>query len=108
MDFSNIAPLKAGGTVGFSAFRDQASDAARRRKARKKSNGNIAEDSDDDEDEDGDNNGVLSKMEESDDKVVNKNLAPEDAQFQGELADGVNRIRVSVAHKFSAVEGGQY
>lgn len=92
LDFSNLNPLKAGGTVGFSTFRDQGSEAARRRKARKKSNGNIAEDSDDDDDDDSD---ALAKLEEPDDKDVDGKLAPEDAQFQGELADGVNRIHVS-------------
>ena len=91
IDFSNIGPLKAGGTVGFSTFRDQVSEAARRRKARKKSNGNIAEDSDDD-DEDSE---VFRKMEDIEDKEVDTKVAPEDVQFQGELADGVNRIRVS-------------
>jgi hypothetical protein len=92
IDFSNLGPLKAGGTVGFSTFRDQATEASRRRKARKKSNGNIADDSDDDDDEE---NGNLGKMEEVYDKDVNTKLAPEDAKFQGELADGVDRIHVS-------------
>jgi hypothetical protein len=96
LDFSNIGPLKTGGTVGFSAFRDQDTDTSRRRKARKKSNGNIGgslnNDSDDDEEDDND---MLGKMEDADDKVVSTKLAPEDAKFQGELADGVDRIRVS-------------
>lgn len=91
LDFSNIGPLKTGGTVGFSAFRDQEAEAARRRKARKKSNGNIAEDSDEEDDDDE----VLGKMEDIDDKDEGKK--PEDAQFPGELADGVNRIRVSIS-----------
>lgn len=92
IDFSNLGPLKTGGTVGFSTFRDQATEASRRRKARKKSNGNIADDSDDDDDEE---DGNLGKMEEVYDKDVNTKLAPEDAKFQGELADGVDRIHVS-------------
>lgn len=93
LDFSNLGPLKSGGTVGFSAFRDQASEASRRRKARKKSNGNIADDSDDDED---DSDGIVN-MDQGDDneKDGERNLAPEDVKSQGELADGVNRIRVS-------------
>lgn len=95
IDFSNLGPLKAGGTVGFSTFRDQDSEALRRRKARKKSNGNIAEDSDDDDDDDSDG---LVKMEEADDKEIGVKVAPEDAQFQGELADGVNRIHLKRAH----------
>jgi hypothetical protein len=87
-----LGPLKTGGTVGFSTFRDQATEASRRRKARKKSNGNIADDSDDDDEEE---DGNLGKMEEVYDKDVNTKLAPEDAKFQGELADGVDRIHVS-------------
>lgn len=94
LDFSSLGPLKAGGTVGFSAFRDQATEASRRRKARKKSNGNIADDSDDDDEEDDEN---LGKMEEVYAKDVNAKLAPEDAKFQGELAEGVDRIHVSSA-----------
>ncbi|KAM5346509.1 hypothetical protein ACJ41O_009514 [Fusarium nematophilum] len=96
LDFSNLGPLKAGGTVGFSAFRDQAAEASRRRKARKKSNGNIADDSDDDDDDDDDE--VLGKMDDVDDKDVHAKLAPEDVKFQGELADGVDRIHLKRAH----------
>ncbi|KAM0202257.1 hypothetical protein ACHAPA_000077 [Fusarium lateritium] len=95
IDFSNLGPLKAGGTVGFSTFRDQATEVSRRRKARKKSNGNIADDSDDDDEEE---DGNLGKMEEAYDKDVNTKLAPEDAKFQGELADGVDRIHLKRAH----------
>lgn len=93
LDFSNLGPLKAGGTVGFSAFRDQATEASRRRKARKKSNGNIADDSDDDDDSDG-----MADMDQGDDKEEDRKLGPEDAKSQGELADGVNRIHVSFHH----------
>ena len=57
LDFSNLGPLKKEGTVGFSAFRDQETEARRRRKSQSKSNGGVAgggmdEDSDDDADED--------------------------------------------------------
>ncbi|KAF5644311.1 beta-lactamase-type transpeptidase fold domain protein [Fusarium tjaetaba] len=95
LDFSSLGPLKAGGTVGFSAFRDQATEASRRRKARKKSNGNIADDSDDDDEVDDEN---LGKMEEMYAKDVNAKLAPEDVKFQGELAEGVDRIHLKRAH----------
>ncbi|KAF9770828.1 hypothetical protein IL306_011561 [Fusarium sp. DS 682] len=95
IDFSSLGPLKAGGTVGFSAFRDQATETSRRRKARKKSNGNIADDSDDDEEDDDEN---LGKMEEMYAKDVNAKLAPEDVKFQGELAEGVDRIHLKRAH----------
>ncbi|KAM3458850.1 hypothetical protein MY5147_004408 [Beauveria neobassiana] len=93
LDFSNLGPLKAGGTVGFSAFRDHVTEASRRRKSRKKSNGLIADDSDDDDDSDG-----LVNMDQGDEKDEDPKLAPEDAKSQGELADGVNRIHLKRAH----------
>ncbi|KAF4122683.1 hypothetical protein GMORB2_6990 [Geosmithia morbida] len=96
LDFSSIGPLKAGGTVGFSAFRDR--DTEKKSKARKKSNGNIADDSDDDDDDDDDDGTDVLKMEDTDDKIDDKKLGPEDAQSSGELADGVNRIHLKRAH----------
>lgn len=99
LDFSSIGPLKAGGTVGFSAFRDK--DTQKKSKTRKKSNGNIAEDSDDDDDDD---DGIQFKMDDADDKIDDKKLGPEDAQSSGELADGVNRIRVGAYQKKTAQE----
>jgi hypothetical protein len=93
LDFSNLAPLKPTGTVGFSSFRDN-DPSARRNKSRKKSNGSIgaamAEDSDDDEDD----AELPAKMEDVEEKDVKTLLSPEDARFSGELADGVGRIKV--------------
>ncbi|PHH89698.1 hypothetical protein CDD83_5479 [Cordyceps sp. RAO-2017] len=97
LDFSSLGPLKAGGTVGFTAFRDQDSEVVRRRKARKKSNGNIAEDSDDDDDDDDDGE-IAGRMAELDDKESDGKLMQDDAKFGGELADGVNRIKLKRAH----------
>ncbi|KAI0836343.1 hypothetical protein F5Y06DRAFT_107481 [Hypoxylon sp. FL0890] len=98
LDFSGLGPLKTTGTVGFSAFRDQEAEAAKRRKARKKSNGTngilMDEDSDDDEDS---NDVPLVKMED-DDKDVKAHLAPEDAKVTGELQAGINRIRLKRQH----------
>ena len=96
LDFSSLGPLKTTGTVGFSAFRDQDTESTRRRKSRKKSNGSAGgamdEDSDDDDD---DSDAIMGKMEDLDEKEdKSKLLGPEDARFSGELADGVNRIRV--------------
>jgi hypothetical protein len=96
LDFSNLGPLKAGGTVGFTAFRDQDSEALRRRKARKKSNGNIADDSDEDDDD----SEALEKMEELYSKDDGKRASGDDTPLQGELAEGVDRIHVS--HVFNA------
>lgn len=99
LDFSGLGPLKTTGTVGFSAFRDQEAEAAKRRKARRKSNGTngnlMDEDSDDDEDT---NDDPLSKMEDSDDKDVKTHLAPEDAKVTGELQAGIDRIRLKRQH----------
>ncbi|KAI0096371.1 hypothetical protein GGR51DRAFT_553569 [Nemania sp. FL0031] len=101
VDFSGLGPLKTTGTVGFSAFRDQETEAAKRRKARRKSNGNVGngmdEDSDDDDDDDDD--GIpLAKMEDIDDRVVKSSLAPEDAKVAGELQAGIDRIRLKRQH----------
>ena len=92
LDFSNLAPLKPGGTVGFSSFRDN--DPSRRNRSRKKSNGSAAgamiEDSDEDDDDDAE---IVGKMKDVEDKDVKAMLSPEDAKYSGELADGVGRIK---------------
>ncbi|RDW94513.1 hypothetical protein BP5796_00276 [Coleophoma crateriformis] len=99
MDFSNLNPLKPQGTVGFSTFRDNDSSSTRRNKARKKSNGSVggamAEDSEEDED---DEDAMIGKMEDVEDKDVKTLLKPEDAKYQGELADGVGRIKLKRQH----------
>ena len=105
LDFSNLGPLNSSGTVGFSAFRDNETESARRRKSRKKRNGSMAsmgEDSDSDED----GAEILGKMDDIDDKEPKGNkLAPEDAKFTGELAAGVDRIRVSSDEKLPTFLG---
>ncbi|KAI1373575.1 hypothetical protein F4677DRAFT_429326 [Hypoxylon crocopeplum] len=99
LDFSGLGPLKSTGTVGFSAFRDQEAEAAKRRKARRKSNGLNGSLMDEDSDDDDDNDVVpLTKMEDSDDKVVKTHLAPEDAKVTGELQAGIDRIRLKRQH----------
>ena len=93
LDFSNLGPLKTTGTVGFSAFRDQTAESSKRRKGRKKSNGSLGA-MDEDSDEDDDEPEILGKMEDINDKEVKPSTAPEDVKFTGELADGVDRIKV--------------
>jgi hypothetical protein len=101
LDFSNLGPLKTQGTVGFSAFRDHKGDLGRKKKSRKNSNsamGVMDEDSDDDDDDEG-----AIKLEDEDEEKNNDAkkdkslLGPEDARLTGELAESVNRIRVSHA-----------
>ncbi|KAK7742292.1 Berardinelli-Seip congenital lipodystrophy 2 (seipin) [Cytospora paraplurivora] len=95
LDFSNLGPLKTTGTVGFSTFRDSAPQSTKRRKNRKKSNGSLgAMDEDSDDDDDDDEPEILGKMEDIDEKDVKVTEAPEDVKFTGELAEGVDRIRL--------------
>jgi len=93
LDFSNLGPLKTGGTVGFSTFRDHDTEAARRRKSRKKTSGDSPEAAmnEDSEDDDDDSDEILGRMEDIEDKDATIKLGPEDTR----LAAGVDRIRVS-------------
>ncbi|KAI1100790.1 hypothetical protein F4804DRAFT_33797 [Jackrogersella minutella] len=108
LDFSGLGPLKTTGTVGFSAFRDQEAEAAKRRKARRKSNGtngNVMDEDSDDDDEDNDVD-PLTKMVDADDKDVKTHLAPEDAKVTGELQAGIYRIRLKRQHSMEPDASG--
>lgn len=95
-DFSSLPPLKAGGTVGFSAYRQNGSSAATS-KPRKRSNGGVtgAMEEDSDEDDEDIRTAKMEEVDDKDDKDSKSLLSPEDAKFSGELADGVGRIKVS-------------
>jgi hypothetical protein len=95
-DFSTLPPLKAGGTVGFSAYRQNGSS-ANVNKPRKKSNGSVPGAMEEDSDEDDEDVGAakMEEAEDKDEKDPKSLLSPEDAKFSGELADGVGRIKVS-------------
>jgi hypothetical protein len=93
LDFSNLPPLKSGGTVGFSAFRDN-EFTSKKNKLRKRSNGGVGDVMAEDSEEDDDDVEIVGKMDEIDDKDVKTMLSPEDARYQGELAEGVGRIKV--------------
>lgn len=83
-DFSSLGPLKSGGTVGFLNFRDQESS----RKGKKSAD-------DMDSDDDDTDNPILSKADNDEDKEDNKFLSPDDIKRQGELEEGLRKIRVS-------------
>lgn len=87
-DFSKLGPLKSTGTVGFSGYRD--ANTAKRKSKNKDAD---AMDSDaDDEDEGPTTNGTDdAEVKQEGDKL----LSPEDARRQGELAEGVQKIKVS-------------
>lgn len=92
-DFAKLKPLNPNGLMGFSKFRDpnEADDNEDLgNKAGMKRHSVV--DSDDEETDV--KNEVLIKLE-SDDVDSNGVLSPEDAKRQGELAQGVQKIRVS-------------
>ncbi|KAK3648078.1 hypothetical protein LTR56_007778 [Elasticomyces elasticus] len=89
-DFSNLGPLKSGGTVGFSGYRDNAA------KRKDKSKDADAMDSDIEEE---DNEREVDGEADGDQKDENgRLLSPEDARRQGELADGVQKIKLKRQH----------
>lgn len=90
-DFSNLGPLNKFGTVGFSGYRDSANT---RRKTRSKSGDADAMESDEEEDE---REGEMDQ-DDADGKQENgRMLSPEDARKQGEIAEGVQKIKVSLS-----------
>lgn len=94
-DFSNLKPLKPGGALGFSNFRDTDTRSTSLGDSKDKSSKKEASDMDSDED-DGDK--VPLKLEDFEAQVApNTMLSPEDAKRQGELADGVQKIRVIIS-----------
>ncbi|KAJ5648441.1 hypothetical protein N7490_004813 [Penicillium lividum] len=86
-DFASIGPLKPGGTVGFLNFRDHESTPK----------GKKGEDDMDSDDDDTDNP-ILSKADEEETKDDNQFLSPDDIQRQGELEEGVRKIRLKRQH----------
>lgn len=97
-DFANLKPLKAGGALGFSDFRETGKIHTPIKDAKDKS---IKEDSDMDSDDE-DIGGKHIKQEDIESQDLTSSLlSPEDAKRQGELAEGVQKIRVSFSlHNF--------
>lgn len=92
-DFSNLGPLKPGGTVGFLNFRD-GSDG--KRKGKKSKTGDDDMDSDD---EDDDSTPIKTDDEEA--KGDNQHLSPDDFKRQGELSEGLRKMGVSDHQRFA-------
>lgn len=95
-DLSKLKPLDPNGLKGFSQFRDPLE------RDRDNSNGQVSKhdrkrsnDMDSDDDVEIHDDPKL-KIEEGENKDSTVMLSPEDARRQGELADGVQKIRVSI------------
>ena len=94
-EFAKLKPLNPNGLMGFSKFRDpnerSETESTTHRASKKRSN-------DEDSDEDVEvPKEVLIKTEGDDIQEANGLLSPEDARRQGELAEGVQKIRVSLS-----------
>ena len=84
-DIANLKPLKPGGALNFTGIRDGNSPSRRKDK-----------DGDDmDSDEDVTTN-VNDRTNDVDEEVKLSSLSPEDVRKQGEIADGVEKIQVSI------------
>ena len=93
-DFAKLKPLNPNGLSGFSKFRDpnerSETEGLKTKACKKRSN-------DEDSDEDVEiPKEVPIKTEGDDVQEANGMLSPEDARRQGELAEGVQKIRVSM------------
>lgn len=76
--------------MGFSNFRDS----EHRPSLGDAKDNLLKEDSDMDSDEDEDRNAKIAKQEDAESQDSNSMLSPEDAKRQGELAEGLQKIRV--------------
>ena len=91
-----MKPLKPTGGAGFSAFRDTPRKAAKRKdKAPAKTDSDMDDSDEDLADDEGPH--LPTKVEDADGHDMGgKMLSPEDAKRQGELAEGVQKIKVSL------------
>ncbi|KAE8348063.1 hypothetical protein BDV28DRAFT_144416 [Aspergillus coremiiformis] len=95
-DFANLGPLKPGGTVGFLNFRE--STETKRRGKKNKIAGDDDMDSDDDDDD-----SILGKADDEEAKEDEQSLSPDDIRRQGELAEGVRKIKLKRQHSSASL-----
>ncbi|KAL8926295.1 MAG: hypothetical protein Q9208_003017 [Pyrenodesmia sp. 3 TL-2023] len=102
--FAGLRPLKPGGTMGFSGFRDPN---ARRASGKAKAKASKSDsDMDSEEDEDLGSTTPL-KIDDVDTKADSNNmLSPEDAKRQDEVAEGVQKIRLKRQHSAEPLNAG--
>ena len=88
-DFAKLPPLKPGGAVGFLNYREGQNQSPKGR--RKSTTGNHSDmDSDEDEEQD------VAEADKADEEENNgtAHLSPDDIRRQGDLAEGVRKIKV--------------
>lgn len=95
-DFAKLKPLNPNGLMGFSKFRDP-NERSETETLKNKASKKRLNDEDSDEDVEAPKE-VLIKTEGDDIQEVNGMLSAEDAKRQGELAEGVQKIRVCIFH----------
>ena len=94
-DFAKLKPLNPNGLKGFSTFRDPNGKLEINGSSNKKAGKRRQADVDSDDEDFDVNNEVEIKTEGDDIQDANGILSAEDARRQGELAQGVQKIRVS-------------
>ncbi|KAI9805598.1 MAG: hypothetical protein M1825_000849 [Sarcosagium campestre] len=101
-DYSKLGPLKTGGTVGFSAFRDgdvKSPKLGSKSRTKQPSKPSDSDEEDDDDTVNDDADDLIGKIEDVDPKDEDKSsLTVEDAERQGELAEGLRQIKLKRAH----------
>ena len=100
LDFSGLKPLNTSGALGFSSLRDN-----QLRDSSGGKNGTVKKELDEmDSDEDEDFNDDKARREEDlDSQDPSKaSLSPDDLKRQGEISEGVRKIKVSETAPFSS------
>ena len=93
-NLADLKPLKSGGALGFSGIRDSKARSA----TSGSSNKNPDADTMDSDDDDTEEARKGTKFEEaSGEDLKDVMLSPEDMQRQGELAEGVKKIKVIIS-----------
>ena len=87
-DLESLKPLKPGGALGFTGIREEMTPKSKNGK------GKSFDDMESDDDDEGDDRSAAADADTEDFK--DSLLSPEDAKKQGELAEGVKKIKVRV------------
>lgn len=103
LDLSALKPLTTTGTRNFAGYRDPNASPTKRTKGGKAKN---IDDMDSDADDDDEPNAGAAHDDDVDIKTEGKGmLSPEDVARQGELAEGVRKIKVCPSHELLKQKG---